>query len=485
MYRAVVYRQALRIAAKFDGKTHHRCLLAALPLTLWMRQTSKIISLDNDKDHGSSLQHLQEEEVTNFLEENYSLDVLVRKANGGAEFYLPSSSSLENSPSYSLTTAVRAIRRMAEELRRSVENDNLKVAALDNFFDELGFEVLRRGNELLAASELIFTTPNPETKVLLPFSSLRPAPGNILNQTEKNMVLITHPSACLGQESLHASVIAMTSKGKIDDEVLGVVVNKPWTYYDQGTKIEGALLEAVLTPKDLIQFQKRKKDNDVQALLDVSLFQGGPVGTSLMIMYEAGPVVDNEEEYDVRDDVRDEVKDEEEDGDEDDGNEEVGLMLGTFGTMQLRVLEDVADLIALVEKKVVDPRRCKLLVGLCVWNRDQLATELERNVWIRSKLITADEGELVEFALMNQNNVSVSGGREKEAFSSTCWRGAVGQLGEAYEKLAYNVEVEHDVILGHLGHVAEKRLERVSERLSALGLQDDEEGDEGDENEDT
>jgi len=393
-----------------------------------------------------------------------------------------------------------------------------QLEAFDSFFDALGFEALRRGTELSLASDLIFSTERSHlpTNPSSPFSSLQlvPSPAGkgeddnasykynkqkSLQGEWKNLILITHPTACIGQEELHGSVIAMTTKKNIesdDDELLGIVLNKPWQkYYNETEENQKAsTLRDVIKANDLFPFQQAKDDPDSQLMLDLEIFQGGPVPTSLLLLYE-----DMEDITNVSEAVTEENKDDEKSNDidlkikeleseiqketviveqmrsdlkemeeleESEEQTEKEFLVGTFGTMKLRVIETPGDLVTLVQQKTVDPKRCKLLTGLCVWNRDQLGIELERNVWIRTNL--KDVNESSNITLIDDTHIN-----GKDSFSENAWREAVSQLGEDYLEIATTIETNHDKMLGHLGKAAEERYERMAIVMKELGFDDD------------
>ena len=106
------------------------------------------------------------------------------------------------------------------------------------------------------------------------------------------------------------------------------------------------------------------------------------------------------------------------------------------------------------------------MTGLCVWNRDQLGIELERNVWIRTNLKDVNESSNITLI----DNTQING---KDSFSENAWREAVSQLGEDYLEIAATIETNHDKMLGHLGKAAEERYERMAIVMKELGFDDD------------
>ena len=519
--RRILYRESLKVATKLNSKS--RILLASLPTQLWSRKTTSVISMDQDESTSPNFK--TKADLNTYLEKTHSLDVILRQANGHSEFYLPSSNSAATPTS--LPDIVRRTKKKAMQLRQQIQDNNEDhedqlLEAFDSFFDALGFETLRRGTELSLASDLVFSTERSHlpTNPSSPFSSLQlvPSPAGkgeddnasykynkqkSLQGEWKDLILITHPSACIGQEELHGSVIAMTTKKNIesdDDELLGIVLNKPWQkYYSNETEEnqKTSTLRDVIKANDLFPFQQAKDDPDSQLMLDLEIFQGGPVPTSsLLLLYEDMEDITNVSEAVTEEDKDDGKKSKDKSNDielkikeleseiqketviveqmrsdlkERDETEELKekeFLVGTFGTMKLRVIETPGDLVTLVQQKIVDPKRCKLLTGLCVWNRDQLGIELERNVWIRTNLKDVNESSKITLI----DNTQING---KDSFSENAWREAVSQLGEDYLEIATTIETNHDKMLEHLGKAAEERYERMAIVMKELGFDDD------------
>ena len=377
----------------------------------------------------------------------------------------------------------------------------------DLFFDALGFEAVREGGSLLTAQEHLFHTP-PLPPITLPFQQLEPPATTTFqyNRTDsyhewKNMVLLTHPSACLGQDILHGAVVLMTPKGIKDDEMYGLVVNKPWRKGQAASTntTSACLLRDVIRPNELARFHE-DEDPNVQAMLDIQLYQGGPVQTSLMVLHELEEGSEHFKDVDFGDAQGDDVEgafdlfvdalgqegDDEGEGagQKENAEYELGkdneLLIGRTGRLRLRVVEKVMDLQKLIQQKVVHPKRCKIFVGLCVWKRDQLGCELERNVWIRTHC--KDAKDLSAVGLLEMEDVVVeqkgeAGSKEQgvdvDAFAETFWRGSVSQLGAAYSDIAMTIETDHDTLLHALGEVVEDRAKRISERLDGIVEEED------------
>ena len=400
-------------------------------------------------------------EISTYLNQHFTIDVIISKLNGNTEFYLPPSSS--DNVSLSLKEVVQQTRHQAELLRQQLSMAEQQ-QALDAFFDDLGFEAIREGGALLQAQENIFSSA-PLPNITLPFQLEPPTTTRYKynrddSYTEmKNVILLTHPTACLGQDILHSSVILMMPKGMKDDEMYGVVVNKPgkqeWKLTQQTSKEDSneCCLRDVLRPEELARF-KEHADARVQSMLDVPLFQGGPVQTQLLLLHEdfgdgwesnnsdtdgagAGPEV-----YHFENDP--------------------DLLIGRTGKLRLTVVERVLDLQKLVQKNLIKPKRCKFFVGLCVWKRDQLGTELERNTWIRTTC--NDINGMTELGLHVDRRVE-SNDTDGKDFAGNFWRGSVAQLGENYKEIALTIETDHAVLLDNLGKQVEDRAQRMMERF--------------------
>ena len=472
--RPLLYRQVLKHARAMDNHSPTKVLLSALPDKIWSRSLDSIVFVDKKKDdvifNSTSVQNFTPQDISNYLNDNFSLDALLSAHNNGAEFYLPSSSNCS-----SLTSLVVATRRRAQALRSKLSEaaEEEHVEMLDSFFDALGFSSMREGSSLLEASGLIFSS-SPTSVLDLPFQLERSSSTPYKYKIEESyadwdeLILLTHPTACLGQEILHGSIVVMTKGALNADELMGLVVNKPWTQFasNKGREGEGSVLREFISAKELARFYATK-DPAVVAMLDVELYQGGPVPTSLMVLHE----IAEDDERSVEQHMERVSNDE--------------TTVGSTGHLCLTVVERVADLTRMIQKKELNPYRCKLFVGLCVWNRDQLGVELERNVWIQTK--AKNEKHLSSVALMNLSSVEKSWeDKEKTAttttpiFSDECWRGAVSQLGGEFHKIASSIEIHHDTMWNILGHQTSERVERLVDFLEEREDKEEEEEEEED-----
>jgi putative AlgH/UPF0301 family transcriptional regulator len=473
-------------------------LLAALPQAVWSRINNEIVQMDSytELEDTKNLHFSNDKQLQNYLEKHFSIDVIIQNLNNGAEFYLPpSSSDLDNTTQLSLQDVVRMTRQQATAIRALLSNGestSSQVAALDSFFDELGFEAIREGGALLEAQENLFYKI-PVNRISLPFRLESPKTSKYKYDRSKSyqdmqsMILLTHPTACLGQEILHKSVIVMFDT--VEDEMFGLVVNKPWE--SRSGTMENCVLKDVIQPDEIAIFNE-DTDESVRSILNVPLFLGGPDQTSLMVLHEVEE--DGEDQDDQRDEVDevgevdggvdevekvDEVDEVDEVGDEDtkeekpvayDFRKDSELLIGTTGKLRLTLVEKVLDLRKMIQQNFIDPKRCKLFVGLCVWNRDQLGTELERNVWIRTK--STNRNTISDIGLCVEKNLDLFNRKEEDStntkrsnFTDDFWRGSVAQLGEPYEDIALTIETDHSILLQHLGDQVEDRAKRMIGRF--------------------
>ena len=136
--------------------------------------------------------------------------------------------------------------------------------------------------------------------------------------------------------------------------------------------------------------------------------------------------------------------------------------------------------------------RCKFLIGLAGWHRDQLGSELERNVWIRTHpsedyIGSMDiEGKNDESDIKSENltNLALCGANEDllslfgssseegvnavsepNKFSEIFWRATVSSLGGDYMKVGTCVEYDHDACHRVLADAREKNFQRLMERM--------------------
>lgn len=471
--RRLLYSQILKQARCVDNHPPTKFLLAAIPTAVWSRINSKIVYMDEtDVTTTTTVSNCTAAELSKYLNQHFTIDSMVSKLNDNTEFYLPPSSTDDSTVSLSLKEVVQQTRRQAALLRQQLHTTEQK-QCFDAFFDDLGFEAVREGGALLQAQQNLFSS-TPLPKVTLPFQLEPPSTTRYkYNKKESytemtNTILLTHPTACIGQEILHSSVLLMMPKGMKDDEMYGIVVNKPgkqewkqqpgkprhreWKQQsgkDHHDHDEACCLRDVLRPEEVARF-KEDADARVQSMLEVPVFQGGPVQTSLLLLHEV------EEDSDA-------FQDGETDVETDDAEKEVyrmehdpELFIGKTGRLRLTVVERVLDLQKLVQKKLIDPARCKLFVGLCVWQRDQLGTELERNTWIRTTC--NDINDLTELGLHVSNEAS------ERDFAGDFWSACVAQLGEAYKDIA-TIETDHNVLFENLGKQVQDRAQRMTERF--------------------
>jgi putative AlgH/UPF0301 family transcriptional regulator len=461
--RRLLYSQILKQARCVDNHPPTKILLAAIPIAVWSRIHSKIVYIPTaiPTDVTTTVSNFTAAELSNYLNQHFTIDSMVSRLNDHAEFYLPPSSN-DSTVSLSLKTVVHQTRRQAALLRQQLHTAEQK-QSFDAFFDDLGFEAVREGGALLRAQQNLFSsTPLPKSNLTWPFQLEPPTTTRYKYNREEsytemtNTILLTHPTACIGQHILHSSVILMMPRGMNDDEMYGIVVNKPgkqeWKQQQSNNDHdhdETCCLRDVLRPEDVARF-KEDADARVQSMLDVPVFQGGPVQTSLLLLHEV------EEDSDAFQDGETDIETEDAEKEVYQMENDPELFIGKTGRLRLTVVERVLDLQKLVQKKFIDPARCKLFVGLCVWQRDQLGTELERNTWIRTTC--NDINDLTELGL------HVSKEASERDFAGDFWSASVAQLGEPYKDIA-TIETDHTVLFENLGKQVQDRAQRMTERF--------------------
>ena len=384
---ALLYRKVLQAARRCD--THPlsaKALLCAPPTSVFDRQRRQVVELEPKRD-------MSRGDVP--VEAQFQWEELLRRyVTNRAEFYLPKIAATQGrSEDNTLQGVVRRIRQDAAAAYATAVKEQEEVAAsqLDTFFGDLGFEAMRELSALgNAADELLLSPSSAPSLPALPFSlEISPDAGEQRYDRDASyrewddMVLMTHPTACLGQPTLHGAVIVMTPRQDdseddelserrreeyVEDSLIGVVVNKPLvvppkeSLSDDETQRseESACVLGDLLPAESARKLKRyglapnsgreKKlahEAVVARVLDLPVFNGGDVGgyfssgsyfTILSILHEVtcqGADSSESEEH----------------------QEQVA-------SIALTKINSIDELVQLAKDGEVDLDRCKFLIGL-------------------------------------------------------------------------------------------------------------------------
>lgn len=284
------------------------------------------------------------------------------------EFYKPASSA---------TAAVRSARTSPPPGADPIDTG---LAALRS----LGLAVV--GGEQLGAIGFDCGSPSAVERVTAMRATEDVKPGSLL---------LTHPVSCLKQPSLHHSVILIVAAD--DDSVTGVVINKP---------LEVNLGAAVVS-------------SDVQealggALCAAPLYKGGDVAERQLLLLHDQPDV----------------------------AESAQIAEGLYATSSFENVREALDAHAnrAAESETMGRTpdaadaaaapRIKCVAGYAGWARQQLRTELERNVWF-----LAEADDVAGLVMM-----APEGGRDAadgaKWLRDAMWSGALAQLGGEHEALA-------------------------------------------------
>jgi hypothetical protein len=546
----LLYRKVLQAARRCDANTlGTKALLTTPPSSVFDRRRGRVLELEQAEQAEQTEQADGEVKVRL---SGFAYDRLMQKyvTRSRAEFYLPRASAASaasaEAPHETFQAAIRQVRMdaMAARAAAATAAEAEDVAALDTFFAtffaDLGFEAMRELTALAAAGDELLLLPSSLPALpSLPFAlDISPDAGRPRYDRASSfedwadMVLMTHPTACLGQPTLHGAVIVMTPRHHMDeadelgnddkDSLIGVIVNKPlvllpkWRRHGAAKETQGtprsanemvvvedddddddeeeeektgfACVLGDLLPGDSKQRLKRyglgrnsgqqnKLEHEavVTRVLDLPVFNGGDVGgyfssrqTILSVLHEVA-----------------------------DESSESSTAAGV--SIALTKINSVDELVQLAKDGEVDLNKCKFFIGLACWDRDQLGSELERNVWIRARpsadLATnatpvpsnSDSDEDTEFEARNANltQLALCGGNESlcslargtaridamrapHDFSEMFWRASVASLGGEYAKIGTCVEADHDVCDRVLSDARQQSCERLMERMQKV-----------------
>lgn len=408
-----LYRELLKLGKRLDANPLAKALLIAQPDTLFDRRARSPIELPGlDGAAG-----IWSSALTEF--------------NGG-EFHRPN----------------RSAREFVRDRSRALDGPD--DAAID-----AGLTAMRTLARAISAGDTLlehaFDCGRPSA--VDQATSLRPG-----HAVRPGSLLLCHPVSCLAQPTLHHSVVLILSVD--EQQVIGVVINKC---------LDGVPLESAVSQPTLDAL------GPLGQLAGSPLYHGGDVSAEqLLVLHEAPGLADSAHVADgvyatsniaqLRDglDRMTEATILEHPASPPEADAGLGGALGAgLGAGGASGASGAAGAAAIAPSA---PPRVKCVAGYAGWARDQLAVELERNVWF---LAEAD-GSIADLAMMRSPPASAGEPHGAAWLRDAMWSGAIRQLGGEMGWLA-SFPGDHALVWKHMQQMWETQNEELHKRIDLLG----------------
>jgi len=275
---------------------------------------------------------------------------------------------------------------------------------------QLGFTALRRLSDALYMSDaLLSSTDGPKPPTYPSASAL-----SLIDTQDivTGTMLLTHPISCISQEAFHRAIIALSFEEK-ESNVFGLILNKPLP-----DKVKDCL------PARLHQ--------DFEPFLDNRLYLGGVVRGPLIIVHKYAEAPDSRP-----------------------------LSLPDAPNQLFFTFISRLEILEFFKEKVndgCDPNSLIFCYQHSAWDRDQLESELERNVWFPASGANVSN-EILEFCATDDADTN------EDSLSLGLWQAYVQTLGTQFEPMSSFPDLNSADFQERLGRFLEGHYQDISEIL--------------------